>query len=130
VVDHVSHKGGSGATRKPKQQIMLAHHHYEASSPAQHNRSLSLLNAGQLSHQISSKSSVNHSTVSMLPLKFFLHWYKISGDHPSELSAVDTHHAQQLISSWKAGNTAQVCKALMDIKNKPPTSYLNHLRLR
>jgi len=66
----------------------------------------------------------------MLPSKYFPHQHKPSGDYPSRLSAAGTWHAQQLISSWKAGSTAQVSKALVDIKNKPPTSFLIHSNLR
>jgi len=109
---------------------MLAQHHYKASSPAQCNHNLSLLDAGQLAYQISCKACANHSTISTLPSKYFPHQYKPSGDYPSKLSATGTHHAQQLISSWKAGNTAQVSKSFVDIKNKLPISYLIHFNLR
>src|SRR5882762_2656072 len=48
-------KEGPDATNKPRQPAPLSHHHYEASSPAQCNHNLSLLDAGQLAHQISPK---------------------------------------------------------------------------
>jgi len=102
---------------------MLAQHHYEASSPAQCNHNLSLLDAGQLAHHISSKTCENHSTISMLHSKYFPHQYNLSGDYPSKPSTADTHHVQQLISSWKAGTAAQITKMLVDVKNKPLESY-------
>ena len=103
-------KEGSDATSEPKQQAMLAQHHYEASSPAQCNHNLSLLDAGPLSDQISSEACVSHSTITMLHSKYFPHPHKPSGDYSSKLSAADTCHLQQLISSWKAGNAAQNAK--------------------
>jgi len=55
----------------------------------------------------------------MLHSKYFPHPYKTCGGHPFKLSAADSHYVHQLISSWKAGNGAQIAKALVDIKNKP-----------
>src|SRR5882762_9921427 len=99
-------------------------------SLAQCNHSLSLLDAGQFSHQICLKTCENHPTISMLHLKFFLQQYKPSRGYPSKLSAADTHHVQQLIRSWKAGNAAQVAKVLVDIKNQPLTSCTIDFNLR
>src|SRR5882762_4894350 len=130
VVCHVIYKEGSGATNKSKQPAMLAQHHYEASSPAQCNQNLSLLDAGQLAYQISFKACKNDTTISMLPSKYFPYQYKPSGDHPLKLSAAGTHCAQQLISSWKAGNAAQVAKVLVDIKNQPIISCTIDFNLR
>jgi len=90
----VIYKEGSGATNKSKQPVMLAQHHYEASSLAQCNQNLSLLDAGQLADQISSKACKNHSIIPMLPSKYFPHQYKPSGDYPLKLSAAGTHCAQ------------------------------------
>ena len=109
---------------------MLAQHYYEASSPAQCNQNLSLLDAGQLAYQISFKACENHSTISMLPSKYFSHQYKLSGDYTLKLSAAGTHCAQQLISYWKAGNAAQVAKVLVDIKNQPLISCTIDFNLR
>ena len=106
MVGHVIYKEGSGATNKPKQLVMLAQHCYKALSPALCNHKLSLLDAGQSPHQISSKSCENHSTISILHSKYFPHPYKPCGGHLFKLSAADTHLVQQLISSWKAGNEA------------------------
>src|SRR5882762_8289199 len=117
MVGHMINKEGSGATNKPKQPVMLAQHHYKALSPALCSHSLSLLDAGQSPHQIS-KTCENHSTISMLHSEYIPHPYKPCGSHPFKLSAADTHYAQQLISSWKAGNAAQIAKALVDIKNQ------------
>jgi len=130
MVGCVIHKEGSGATNKPKQLVMLAQHHYKALSPALCSHNLSLLDAGQSPHQISSKTCENHSTISMLHSKYFPHPYKPCGGHSFKLSAVDSYYVHQLISSWKAGNGAQVAKALVDIKNKPCTSYTIHLNLK
>jgi len=66
----------------------------------------------------------------MLPSKYFPHQYKPSGDYPLKLSAAGTHCAQQLISSWKAGNAAQLAKALVDIKNQLLTSCAIDSNLR
>jgi len=106
MVGHVIHKEGSGATNKPKWPVMLAQHHCKALSPAHCSHNLSLLDAGQSPHQISSKSCENHSTISILHSKYFPHPYKPCGGHLFKLSAADTHLVQQLISSWKAGNEA------------------------
>jgi len=119
VVGHVISREGSGATNKPKQPVMLAQHYYKASSPALCSHNLSLLDAAQSPHQISSKTCENHFTISMLHSKYFPHSYKPCGGHPSKLSAADTHYVQQLISSWKAGNGAKVAKTLVDIENIP-----------
>jgi|SRR5882762_9414449 len=81
-------------------------------SPALCSHSLSLLDAGQLSHQICSKACENHPTISMLHSKYFLQQYKPSRDYPSKLSAADTHHVQQLIRSWKAGMQPKLPKCL------------------
>src|SRR5882762_118498 len=94
------------------------------------NQNLSLLDAGQLAYQISFKACGNHSTISMLPSKYFPHQYKPSGDYPLKLSAAGTHCAQQLISSWKAGNAAQLAKALVHVKNQPLTSCAIDSNLR
>src|SRR5882762_9710918 len=76
VVYYVINKEGSDATNKPKQSVPLAHHCHEASSSTQCNHNLSLLDADQLAHQISSKTCVNHSTISMLHSKYFPRPYK------------------------------------------------------
>jgi len=101
----------------PKQAVMLTQHHYKASSPALCSHNLSLLDAGQSPHQISSKTCENHSAISMLHSKYFPHSYRPCGGHPSKFSAADTHYAQQLISSWKAGSGAQITKTLVDTEN-------------
>jgi len=56
VVSYVIYKEGSGATNKPKQPVMLAQHYYKALSPALCSHNLSLPDAGQSPHQISSKT--------------------------------------------------------------------------
>src|SRR5882762_7963068 len=86
------------------------------------NQNLSLLDAGQLAYQISFKACGNHSTISMLPSKYFPHQYKPSGDYPLKLSAAGTHCAQQLISSWKAGNAAPTCQS--SCAYQEPTSHI------
>jgi len=126
VVDYAINRESSDATSEPKQQAMLAQHHYESSSLAQCHCNLSLLDAGQLSHQISPKTCANHSTIYMLHSKYFLHPHKPSGGCSSKLSAADTHHVQQLISSWKAVNAAKNAKTLVYAKNQPLTSYNIH----
>jgi len=117
VIHHAINKEGSDATNKPKQSVPLTHHWHEASSSAQCNHNLSLLDADQLAHQISSKTCVNHSTISMLHFKYFPHPYKPCGGHPSKLSPADTQYVQELIGSWWAGNGAHIARALVDIKN-------------
>jgi len=130
VEGHVIYKEGSGATSKPKQPVMPAQHHYEASSPALCNHNISLLDAGQLSHQICSKTFENDPSTSMLHSKYFPHQYKPTGDYPSKLTAADTHHVQQLTRSWKAGNAAQVAKTHVYIKNQPLTPCTIEFNLR
>ena len=126
MVDYVINKESSYATSEPRQQAMLAQHHYQSSSPAQCNHNLSLLDAGQLSHQISFKTCANHSTISMLHCTYFSHPHKPSSGYLPKLFAVDTHHLQQLISSWKAVNAAKNAKTLVNTKNQPLTSYNIH----
>jgi len=109
VVDHVINQEGSDATNEPRQPALLVHHHYEASSLAQCNHTLSLLDAGQLDYQVSAKTFVNHSTISILHSKYFPCPYKPSGGHPSKLSLADNYYVQQLIGSWEAGNCQSTC---------------------
>ena len=52
--------------------------------------------------------------------------HKPSGGYLPKLSAADTHHIQQLISSWKAVNAAQIIKAPVYTKNKPLIWYNVH----
>ena len=130
MADHVINKECSDATNKWKQSVPLAHHHYEAASPAQCNHNLSLLDAGQLAYWISSKTCVNHSTISVLYSKYFSHPHKPSGGCSPKLSAADTHHIQQLISAWKAINAAQIAKTLVYTKNKLLTWYTVHFNPR
>ena len=99
-----------------KKPAPLAHHHCEASSPALCNHNLYLLDAGQLAYQISSKTCVCNSTISISRSKYFPHPYKPSGGHLSKLSATDTHYVKQLISSWKAVSGAKIAKTLVDIE--------------
>jgi len=94
----------------------LVHHHCEASSPTLCNHNLYLFHAGQLAYQISSKSCVCNSTISISHSKYFPHPYKPSGGHLSKLSATDTHYVKQLISSWKAVSGAKIAKTLVDIE--------------
>ena len=122
MADYVIIKKGSDVISEPKQQAMLAQHHYQSSSPAQCHYNLSLLDAGQLLHQISSKTCENHSTISMLHSIYFSHPHKPSGGYSPKLSAADTHHVQQLINSWKAGNAAKNAKHLC----MPRTNLSNH----
>jgi len=123
VVDYVINKEGSDATSEPRQQAMLAQCHYQSSSPAQCSHNHFLLDAGQLSHQISSKTCVNHSTISMLHSMYFPQSHKPSGGYLPKLFAADTHHLWQLISSWKAVNAAKNAKTLVYTKNQPLISY-------
>jgi len=116
MADYVIIKKGSYVISEPKQQAMLAQHHYQSSSHAQCSRDLSLLNAGQLSHQMSSKTCANHYTISMLCSKYFPHPHKPSVGYSSKLSAAHTHHLQQLISSWKAVNAAKNVKTLVNAR--------------
>ena len=99
-------------------------------SPAQRNHILSLLDAGQSSHQISSTTGVHHSTISRLHSKYHPHLHKPSGGPPFKLSAADTHYAQQLITSGKAENASQITKTLMGIKNEPLSSQTIHRHLK
>src|SRR5258705_6939404 len=114
-------------------------------SPAQCNHILSLLDAGQSAHQISSKIVIHTSTITRLHLRHHPHLHKSSGGHPSKLSPADIHYAPHLIGSRKAENAAQITKTLQDIKNKPlfsnstlafkgvcykvPKSSKNHLQI-
>src|SRR5882762_3056424 len=68
---------------------------YEAASPAQCSHNLTLLDAGQLAYQVSSKTCVNQPTISILHFEYFPHPHKPSGGYSSKLSAADTHHIQQ-----------------------------------
>jgi len=88
-------------------------------SPAQCNHILSLLDAGQSAHQISSKIVIHTSTITRLHLRHHPHLHKSSGGHPSKLSPADIHYAPHLIGSRKAENAAQITKTLQDIKDKP-----------
>jgi len=92
-------------------------------SPALCNHSLSLLDAGQLSHQICLKTCENHSTISMLHSKYFLQQYKPSRDYPSKLSAADTHHVQQLISPGRL-ECSPSCQSTCGYQE--PTSHITH----
>jgi len=67
-------------------------------------------------YRISSKTCVNHSTISILHSKYF-HTNNPGGYLP-KLSAADIHHTavNQLL---KAVNAAQITKALVYTKNKP-----------
>src|SRR5258705_6847055 len=99
-------------------------------SPAQCNHILSLLDAGQSAHQISSKIVVHTSTITRLHLRHHPHLHKPSGGHPSKLSPADIHYALHLIGSRKAENAAQITKTLQDIKDKTLSYQIIHLHLR
>jgi len=99
-------------------------------SPAQCNCILSLLDVGQSSHKILSRTGVNCSTISRISSKHLPHLYKPSGGCPSKLSAADTCHAQQLISSRKAENASQTTETPMGIKNQPLSSQTIHHHLK
>ena len=114
-------------------------------SPAQCNHILSLLDAGQSAHQISSTTGIHTSIITMINLGHHSCLQKSSGGHPSKHSPADTHYALHLIGSRKAENAAQITKTLQDIKDKPlfsnstlafeggwyegPRSSKNHLQI-
>ena len=88
-------------------------------SATQCNHILSLLEAGQSVHQISSTTGVHTSTISRLRRKHHPYLPKSSGGCPTKLSPSNIHHGIHLISTGKAENAVQVTKALQDITNKP-----------
>ena len=87
-------------------------------SPAQHTHILSLLEAGQSAHQISSTTGVHTSTISRLRRKHHPYLAKSSGGHPTKLSSSNICHGICLISTGKPENAVQVTKALQDITNE------------
>src|SRR5882762_6132086 len=84
----------------------------KAVSPGKLNHILSLLDAGQSTHRISSITGVNQSTVSRISCKHRSHLPKSSGGRPSKLTPADICYAQHLITSRKAENAVQVTKTL------------------
>lgn len=87
-------------------------------STAQRTNILSLLEAGQSAHQISSTTGVHTSTISRLRRKHHPYLAKSSGGRPTKLSPSNIHHGMRLISTGKAENAVQVTKALQDITNE------------
>src|SRR5258705_4337579 len=102
----------------------------KAVSPAQLNHILSLLDARQSSHQISSITGVHHSTISILHHRHHSYLQKSLGGCPSQLTPVDTCYAQHLISSRNAENAVKITKTLQNIKNQPLSSKPVHWLLK
>src|SRR5882762_3060850 len=102
----------------------------KAVSPGKLNHILSLLDAGQSTHRISSITGVNQSTVSRISCKHHSHLPKSSGGCPSKLTPADICYAQHLITSRKAENAVQVTKTLLDIKNHPLSPQTVHRQLK
>ena len=77
---------------------------------AQHNNILSLLDSGHSDCQISSITSIHHSTISRLHKKYCPNAQKWC---PSKLTSANTCFAIHLITSQKVENAVQVtkCKA-------------------
>jgi len=88
-------------------------------SAAQHQHILSLLEAGQSSHQISSSTGVHATTISRLHRKHHPYLPKSFGGCPPKLSPSNICHGIYLISSGKAENAVQVTRTLQDIINQP-----------
>ena len=88
-------------------------------SSAQHNNILSLLDSGHSDCQISSITSIHHSTISRLHKKYCPNAQKSSGGHPSKLTLANTCFAIYLITFQKAENAVQVTKALQEVTNQP-----------
>ena len=86
---------------------------------AQCNNILSLLDSGHSDRQISSITSIHHSTISRLHKKYCPNAQKSSGGHPSKLTSANTCFAIHLITSQKAENAMQVTKTLQEVTNQP-----------
>jgi len=123
VGGHVIHKEDQVPQTSHNSQSCLPNIIMKPLPLPQCNHNLSLLDAGQLAHHISSKTFVRTILLFHVTSKYFPHQYKLSGDYPSKPSTADTYHVQQLISSWKAGTAAQITKMIVDVKNKPLESY-------
>src|SRR5882762_6842102 len=85
----------------------------KAVSPGKLNHILSLLDAGQSTHRISSITGVDQSTVSRISCKHRSHLPKSSGGRPSKLTPADIHYAHHLITSNSSlaieGSRDEVC---------------------
>jgi len=99
-------------------------------SAAQHQHILSLLEAGQSSHQISSSTGVHATTISRLHRKHHPYLPKSSGGHLPKLSPSNICHGIHLISSGKAENAVQVTRTLQDIINQPLSAQTTHHYLK
>ena len=119
MIDHVIHKKGSGATNKSRQSLTLAHHHLLCSVQQQPVFAWCC----QFFHHISSKLCMSHSPISIVHSKYYPTPTWTLWRLPAQAFCCEHLYAQQLISSWKAGNAAQISKTLMDIKNQPLTSH-------
>ena len=86
-------------------------------SSAQRNNILSLLDSGHSDRQISSITSIHHSTISRLNKKYHPNAQKSSGGRPSKLTSANTRFAIHLITFQKAENAVQVTKALQEVTN-------------
>ena len=99
-------------------------------SSTQRNTILSMLDAGQSAHSITSATGLHVSTISRLCSKECLELQKAVGGRPSKLSSANIHHTIHLISSGKAENAVQVTKALTNVVNQPLSATTVHQHLK
>jgi transposase len=91
-------------------------------TPAQRNRIIVLLDAGNSGHTISHQTGVSISTISRLRSELRSELPKSSGGRPSKLTSANIAYAKRIIRMRKADNAVQVTKALQDVTNQSISS--------
>ncbi|EKM74035.1 hypothetical protein AGABI1DRAFT_133712 [Agaricus bisporus var. burnettii JB137-S8] len=81
-------------------------------TPSQLSHILYLLDSGASAHEISTSTSIHHSTISRIRSKHRLNLATSSGGCPRLLTSSDTRYAVHLITSQKADNASQVKRLL------------------
>ena len=99
-------------------------------SPTQKANILSMLDAGQSAHSISTSTGLHVSTISRLHKKEHSELQKSTGGHPSKLSSANICYAIHLISSGKAETAVQVKKALFQVIQQPLSASTVHCHLK
>lgn len=81
-------------------------------TPSQLSHILYLLDSGASAHEISTSTSIHHSTISRIRSKHRPNLAISSGGRPRLLTSSDTRYAVRLITSQKADNASQVKRLL------------------
>ncbi|KAF7762702.1 hypothetical protein Agabi119p4_9303 [Agaricus bisporus var. burnettii] len=81
-------------------------------TPSQLSHILNLLDSGASAHEISTSTSIHHSTISRIRSKHRPNLATSSGGRPRLLTSSDTRYAVRLITSQKADNASQVKRLL------------------